>query len=115
MSYDSFKDLAYDVTLDNQELRERIKQLEAELTEEKRLRLIAQVDRRFMADKLEKRGCVHCFPHYVGDGDIECSNTQCCAALSEDYHFCPGCGAWIDWVNAVDLSVSRPLCEVVQR
>jgi hypothetical protein len=111
--YDCSKDLVHDLTIENNELREEIKRLRSELTEEKRLRLIAQVDRRYMANKLESCGCVHCIPHYMGDGEIECGDTQCCVALSEDYHFCPGCGAWIDWANAVDKSVTRPLSAVV--
>lgn len=112
--YDSYKDLAYDMTLDNQELRDEVKRLKSELTEEKRLRLVAQIDRRFMADKLVANGVNLCIPHYVDDGEIECGDARCCASLVEDYSFCPGCGAWIDWANAVDTSVSRPLGGVMR-
>lgn len=112
-NYDCTKDLVYDVTLDNQELRERIKQLESELNKEKRLRLIAQIDRRFMADKLEDAGIVHTIPHYVDDDEIECGNMRCCSELIRDYSFCPGCGAWIDWEKAVDQRTTRPLGAVM--
>lgn len=108
-SYDSHRELAYDVALDNQELREQIKQLKSKLTEEKRLRLKAQIDRRFMADKLEANGINHSIPCYVDEGEIECSAAECYASLREDDTFCPGCGKWIDWAHAENKSVTRPL------
>lgn len=111
--YDSYKDLAHDVSLDNQELRERIKQLKSELAEEKRLRLIAQIDRRYMADKLESSGIKSCIPYRVDNDEIECGDISCAASLTEDYAFCPGCGKWIDWAKCVDVRTTRPMSAVM--
>jgi hypothetical protein len=94
--YDSFRDYAYDVSMDNTELRCEIKRLISERNEEKRLRLIAQMDKHYMAEKLRDAG-LSTAPVQVDEGQYECGDVTCCTALERDYHFCPGCGKWIDW------------------
>ena len=99
MTYDNWKDKCVDVSIDNQELRKRIKDLNAALNEANRLRLVANMDLRFANEKLRGRN-LSTVPVDVGDGEFECE--ECNHTLDGDWWACPGCGKVIDWDNARD-------------
>lgn len=90
--YDNFRELATDLQLDNDDLRDRIKRLERNA-----LSLQAQVrnlleEKRHLEGNL--RGKVHCTPVLRGD---EATCDDCEGELDREWTFCPNCGTWIDW------------------
>ncbi|MBQ9002168.1 MAG: hypothetical protein IJ087_09975 [Eggerthellaceae bacterium] len=100
MTYDSFKDMAYDVSLDNQELRAEVKRLKGELNDAKRACYDMKMNLMFANDKLRKSNLVT-DPYEVDEGEYECG--ECNAELKRHWWACPGCGKRIDW-DAVHLS-----------
>lgn len=94
MTHDSWKDAAHDAHLTNMDLRDRIKELEGELTETKRKLSIEHMNLVFANDKLRNAG-MSTEPYYVDDGEFECG--ECSAQLKEHWWACPGCGKRIDW------------------
>jgi len=123
--HDSWKDLAVDIGLDNQELRKIINDLRDEINQVKRENCDLRMQLVFARQKLRKEhltvGVV------VDDNRYECD--KCCASLEGDFSFCPGCGCYIDWSEIddgdnwyaeeserfVNHAVYEPLRQVLQK
>lgn len=101
MTYDSMKDLAHDIMLDNSELRAEVKRLKSELNEVKRLNYIANMDLMYAKRALAKKGWSQ--PPAVVDEDSTCECGECSVELKRDWVFCPGCGCLVDWDMAAPL------------
>ena len=92
--YDSYKDMALDEALDNQDLRGQLKELQAERNELKRENCDLRMQIMFARQKLRHD---HATTNPVDVGEEKCECSQCCLKLADDWEFCPGCGKYIDW------------------
>lgn len=92
--YDSYKDMAFDEALDNQDLRGQLKELTAERNELKRENCDLRMQIMFARQKL-RHDHATTNPVKVDENEYECS--QCCSTLTDDWAYCPGCGKHVDW------------------
>ena len=92
--YDSYKDMAYDEALDNQDLRSQVKELTAERNELKRENCDLRMQIVFARQKL-RHDHATTNPVQVDENKYECG--QCCAELQDWWNCCPSCGKYIDW------------------
>ena len=95
--HDSWKDLAVDIGLDNQELRSKMNELRDELSEVKRENCDLRMQLVFAKQKLRKEHLT-VEPIEVDENEYECD--KCCARLVPDWSFCAGCGSYIEWYES---------------
>ena len=103
MHHDNWKEVAADLRLENDGLRERNKRLESDnwrvAAENRNLR----DEIRHCNDALRAKR-VHCTPVLVkwdADDVEECRCNDCETDLPwREWAFCPMCGSWIDWDRA---------------
>ena len=83
--YDSYKDMAYDEALDNQDLRSQVKELTAERNELKRENCDLRMQIVFARQKL-RHDHATTNPVQVDENKYECG--QCCAELQDWWNCC---------------------------
>ena len=106
---DDWKEIAHRTADENRRLIDRCAALESKLNDERRHRLIAEMNLKFAKVRLSERGdnVMDNFPPttYGGDprapwnapDDPQCLN--CGADIDAEWRYCPYCGEVIDWVE----------------
>lgn len=94
------------------DLRSELRRTQAKLVDESRKRAEAEAHVAILKRQREKPPII---PHGDEIDGYECPNAGCYCHLEEDWRYCPGCGAEIDWrtwtapedSNAYDLHFDR--------
>lgn len=95
------------------DLQTELHHARAQLSEERFRRAQAEAHVAALQNEREKKPIV---PSGDTESGYECPNHWCNTPLVEDYNFCPGCGAEIDWRTWVqpDASTVSPYGRTVE-